>query len=638
MLAALSPIQIKGRNGLITGLLPDPVFNVSEWADEHRRLTESASAEPGRWRTARTPYLREIMDSLSAADPCDEVVFIKGSQVGGTEAGINWLGYLIDYAPGPALVVQPTVDIGKRFSRQRISPLVNATPRIKEKVKDPRSRDSGNTVLSKEFPGGVMMITGANSAAGLRSMPIRYLMLDEVDAYPEDVDGEGEPVELATVRTRTFTRRKIFKCSSPTFAGRSRIEAAYNRSDMRKYYVPCPHCEAKQVLVWRNVKWDKGKPETASYVCEHCGALIEEHEKTRMLERGEWIAENPGASGGKVKGYHISALYSPVGWFSWADAADQWEAANKNQEKLRVFVNTVLGETWQEKGDAPDWRRLFDRRESYKINTIPSDKVRFLTAGVDIQKDRIEVEVVGWCEGKESYSIDYRVFMGNYEDKGPNGPWVELDRMLTETWQHPSGAELPLVRVAVDSSAYTQEVRDWCRKHPLSKVMAIKGSDTAGSLISHPKAVDVTVDGRTIKRGLKEWRAGVSIGKTELYGFLNLEKPTDEETPYPAGYCHFPEYEPEYFEQITAERITVRLVKGYRKYQWEKTRERNEALDCRIYARVAAAGYGIDRFTAERWQELAEAVKIAEADTTGDKVVQEKHGVQFKKGSFLRRD
>lgn len=635
--ANLTDAQVEAINAFWDGLEPEPMVLVSEWSDEHRMLSQKSSAEPGRWRTARTPYLRAIMDALSSASKAQEVVFMAGAQVGKTESGNNWVGYVVDHAPGPMLLVQPTVDIAKRLSKQRLAPLFQETPRLRDKIKDSRSRDSGNTTLMKEFPGGVMIITGANSAAGLRSMPARYLFLDEVDAYPEDVDGEGEPCDLAIARSRTFSRRKIFKCSTPTFKGKSRIESAYLESNQQRFYVPCPHCMHRQPLVWHNVVYKPSHdPVEAHYVCRDCGAMIEEHNKTWMLDNGDWIAEAPDTGGGKIVGFHLNSLYSPIGWFSWLDAARQWVKAQGNQEKLRVFVNTVLGETWAERGEAPDWKRLYDRRSTYTINTVPSNEVLFLTAGLDVQKDRLEVEIVGWCRGKKSYSIDYRVFIGDHTDKGPTGPWAQVDALLAERWVHPSGVDLQVSVLAGDASAYTMEVRDWARGYPMSRVMAIKGEDGMQTLLTKPRPVDVTLGGKTIKRGLHEWTVGVNVAKAELYSWLQLEKPTDESGhDLPAGWCHFPQYPDEYFKQLTAEQLVFRLVRGYRRYQWEKTRERNEALDCRNYARIAAAAFGIDRFTEADWLQLERALAIQ--PTRDDTNAQSASNSPTKTGQAKRR-
>ncbi|MGH8573986.1 MAG: phage terminase large subunit family protein, partial [Gammaproteobacteria bacterium] len=291
------------------GLTPDPLLTVSEWADRHRMLSTKASAEPGRWRTHRTPYLQAIMDCLSPTSPVERVVFMKGGQVGGTECGNNWIGYVIHHAPGPMMAVSPTVEMAKRNSKQRVDPLIEESPVLRELIAPHRSRDSGNTILAKEFRGGVLVMTGANSAVGLRSMPVRYLFLDEVDGYPGDVEGEGDALSLACARTRTFARRKIFIVSTPTITGVSSIEREFEASDQRRYFVPCPQCGHRQWLRFEQLRWTRGKPETASYVCESCSAEIGEHHKTWMLEHGEWRAMAP-ENAGKTAGFHLSSLYS----------------------------------------------------------------------------------------------------------------------------------------------------------------------------------------------------------------------------------------------------------------------------------------------------------------------------------------
>jgi phage terminase large subunit GpA-like protein len=270
------------------GLAPEPLLLVSDWADRHRVLGSRSAAEPGPWRTSRTPYLREVMDALSPAHPARRVVLMKGAQVGGTECGNNWIGYVIHHAPGPMLAVQPTTELAKRFSDQRIDPLVEETPAIRERVAPARSRDSGNRQLSKEFPGGQLAMTGANSAVGLRSMSARFLFLDEVDAYPGDVEGEGDPVALAEACARTFGwRRKTLLVSTPTISGLSRIEREYLATDQRRFFVPCPYCGAMQHLRFEQLVWDKGCPDSARYLCEACDGAIGEGHKTAMLAAGE---------------------------------------------------------------------------------------------------------------------------------------------------------------------------------------------------------------------------------------------------------------------------------------------------------------------------------------------------------------
>jgi len=365
------------------GLTPDPLLTVSEWADRHRFLSPRASAEPGRYRTDRTPYMRAIMDALSPSHPARRIVFMKAAQVGATEAGNNWIGYVIHHAPGPMLSVQPTVELAKRFSRQRIEPLIAESPALRERVKPARARDAGNTVLSKEFPAGLLVITGANSAVGLRSMPARYLFLDEVDAYPPSADEEGDPVALAEARTRTFSwRSKVFLASTPTIHGVSRIEREFEASDQRRFFVPCPHCQHRQWLRFERLRWEKGKPDTAHYQCEACDGAVEEHHKIEMLHAGDWRPTAEAADPGTI-GFHLSALYSPVGWMSWAMIARMWEASLATDEAKRSFKNGVLGETWIETGEAPDWQRLYERREDWQIGTVPSGGL-FLTAGAAV--------------------------------------------------------------------------------------------------------------------------------------------------------------------------------------------------------------------------------------------------------------
>ena len=410
------------------GLTPDPLLTVSEWSDRHRMLSSKASAEPGRWRTRRTPYLKAIMDCLSPTSPVERVVFMAGGQLGKTECGNNWLGYVIHHAPGPMMAVSPTVEMAKRNSKQRIDPLIEESPVLKELIAPARSRDAGNTILAKEFRGGVLVMTGANSAVGLRSMPVRYLFLDEVDGYPLDVEGEGDAISLAEARTRTFARRKIFIVSTPTIAGVSAIEREYQASDQRRYFLPCPHCGHLQWLRFEQLRWERGRPQTVAYVCEACEEPIAEHHKTRMLEQGEWRAQAP-ENGAKTAGFHLSSLYSPVGWRSWRDIAAAWESAIAKEtgsaSAIKTFKNTELGETWVEEGEAPDWQRLLERREDYPMGTVPLGGL-LLVGGADVQKDRIEASIWAFGRGKESWLVEHRVLMGDTAREAvwarPGGP------------------------------------------------------------------------------------------------------------------------------------------------------------------------------------------------------------------------
>jgi phage terminase large subunit GpA-like protein len=565
--------------------------------------------EAGRWRTSRTPYLREIMDALSPAHPAQRIVVMKGAQIGATEAGNNWIGYIIHHAPGPMLAVQPTVELAKRFSQQRVDPLIEESPALREKVAPARSRDSGNTVLSKEFPGGILVMTGANSAVGLRSMPVRYLFLDEVDAYPPSADEEGEPVALAEARTRTFSwRRKVFLVSTPTVKGLSRIEREFEASDQRRFFLPCPLCGTPQWLKFERLRWEWGNPATVGYVCEACDGSFGEHHKTRMLAAGAWRATASAADLGTV-GFHISALYSPAGWYSWQQIARDWEACQGNDEAKRSFKNTVLGETWFEPGEAPDWQRLYDRREDWRLGTVPAGGL-LLTAGADVQKDRIEVSVWAWGRGLESWLIDHILIDGS-----PAEPetWSALSTLLGQVWRHQSGAYMGIARLAIDTGGqYTTEVYAWTRRQSTAQVMAIKGVDgfDRTTPVAGPTNIETRQGARRSRGGAKLWTVAVAVFKSELYRFLRQDRPTDEDlatgATWPAGYVHLPKgLDAERVKQLVAEQlVTVKTRRGFDKLEWQKLRARNETLDCRVYARAAAWVAGIDRFTDGRWAQL----------------------------------
>lgn len=606
-------------------LKPDPILTVSEWADEHRVLSTKASSEPGKYRTDRTPYMREIMDVLSDNHPAQTIVFMKSAQVGATEAGNNWIGYTIHHSPAPMMLVMPSLDLAKRNSKGRVDPLIDESPVLRERVKDKRSRDSSNTVFSKEFKGGILVMTGANSASGLRSMPVKKLFTDEIDAYPGDIDGEGDPLDLARARTRTFSRRKHFMPSTPTTAGKSKVEKWFNMSDQRYFHVPCPHCHEKQRLIFSQLKWQKdeaGNPDlnTVTYECLFCEKQIENWQKTKMLKAGEWIPEVP-EQGGKVVGYHINSLYSPVGWYSWSELVKDFLDAKGDPTKLKTFVNTVLGEVWKDKSEVPDWQRLYERREPYEIGTVPTGGV-FLTAGVDVQADRFEVEIVAWGRNKVSWSVEYLVLPG---DTALEATWDQLHELLSRSWPlaEGEGRSLALKMMAVDSGYNTNVVYNWVRKFPQNRVIAVKGQESLMTLIGPPRAVDVRESGKVIRRGIKMWSVGVNLAKQELYGWLRQSKALDGQADN-FGYCHFPEYSEEFFKMLTAEELVSKTNKGYVKVEWQKHRERNEALDCRVYARAAAAICGLDRFTEDNFKFLETQVMVVTGVVANQPVQQRK--------------
>lgn len=576
--------------GFIEGLKPPPRMTVSEWADAYRYLAPEASSEHGRFRTSRTPYLKPVMDKLSALDPCQEVVVMKGAQLGFTEAANNWIGYTIDIDPATTLMVMPTDDMAKRNSKMRIDTMVQKSERLMGKIAPAKSRDAQNNTLNKAFPGGVLIMTGANSPSALRSTAAKKLLLDEVDGYPGDVGGEGSPVQLAKARTRTFPKRKILMISTPLLEGTSLIAPEFYKTDQNHWHVPCPHCGHFQDLKFERLMWDKGEPETAAYCCIECSILIEERHKPQMLGAGRMVAHAPENAASRKIGFHVNSLYSPLGWYSWAEAAREYEEAQSDPTKMKTFTNLVLGLPYKEDGDAPEWERLHERAEAYKLNKPPAD-VFLITAGVDIQKDRIELEIVGWGKGRRSWSLDFRVLVGDTSDQAV---WDELAKVVSEQWEREDGFMIPLRMMAVDTGYNTQKVYDFCRRFMPNQVAAIKGSDTMQVAVTSPKTVDVKMDGKKVGR-VKLWSLGVSVLKSELYGWLRLSKLEDGSRP--ANFCTFPQYEGSYFKGLTAEQLMLEKNKrGYTVYRWVKKVERNEPLDCRVYARAASIIAGVDRW------------------------------------------
>lgn len=560
------------------GFKPDPLLTVTQWADENRYLSSVASSEPGRWHTERTPYLQEIMDCLSPSDPCEKVVFMKGAQVGGTECGNNWMGFIICNAPGPMLIVNPTTETAKRTSKMRIDPAIENCPVLRERIQSPRSRDSGNTMLMKEFPGGILILTGANSAVGLRSLPVRYLFLDEVDGFPDEAGTEGDPVDLAVQRTATFNNRKIFMVSTPTIKDASRIEQAFLEGDQRYFHVPCPHCGHYQVLRWRNVIFDPKDLTEAVYKCEKCEAIWHDYQKEQILKKGKWIATNPDGNPGVVS-FHLSSLYSPHGWTSWTSIAREFLNSKDDPSRLQVWTNTKLAETWEDMaGQAIDPTSLMVRREKWGPE-LPKQVV-ILTCGVDVQDNRLELEIVGWGRGEESWSIDYLILYGD-----PSTPelWAQLDEVLSRKYAHSKDVpDLPISATCIDSGGhYTDYVINYCFARRLHGVFAIKGIGGVGKPI-WPATASKSY---TTKKPV--YLIGVNDAKDILMRRLHLEDSSG------AGVWHFPmDRESDWFEQVTNEVAVKKLSKGRLIREWmpRKNGVRTEGLDCRVYAYAALRG------------------------------------------------
>jgi phage terminase large subunit GpA-like protein len=369
-------------------LAPPPELKISEWADQYRVLSREASAEAGGWSTERAEYQRGIMDAITD-EKIDEVVVMSSAQVGKTEIILNTIGYYISQDASPIMCIQPTLDMAATFSKDRLSPMLRDTPVLANKVKDPRSRDSNNTTYHKTFEGGHITLVGSNSAASLASRPIRVLLFDEVDRYT--VTSEGDSIALAKKRAMTFWNKKTVMVSTPTNEGSSRIASAFEETDKREFYVPCHECGEEQVLKWKNVNWEQDKPQTAVYICEHCGVVWDDADRFRAIRRGSWQATMPEVVG--KAGFRLSGLYSP--WTSLESAVKDFLEAKKLPETLRVFVNSFLGETWTDEGERVDDFDIASHREDYG-EKVPEGVV-ILTAGIDCQSDRLECETVGCC-------------------------------------------------------------------------------------------------------------------------------------------------------------------------------------------------------------------------------------------------
>ena len=551
-------------------------LNVAQWAAKHRVLSSKSSSEAGIWKNKRTPYLVEPMDCLSTDNPIQRVVLQFAAQLGKTECGSNWLGYVISHSPASMLVIQPTLEMAKRLSRQRLEGLINETPILSDLVAPSRSRDSGNTMFSKDFPGGIMVLTGANSAVGLRSMPCRYIFMDEIDSFPADLDNEGDAVSLAEKRTMTFSRRKILMTSTPTIKDMSRIEQEYLESDQRRFYVPCVHCGGFQYLKWSNVKWENNDPKTVKYQCEHCDEFFEEKDKPYFLEKGEWRATAP--SDGKTAGFHLNGLYSPLGWKSWEEIVSDFLKAKSDAPRLKSFVNTVLGETWEEDyASKVGTDVLMERVESYESNMIP-EKAVVVTAGVDVQDNRLAISVWGWGRGEEGWLINHQEIYG---DPASSELWKQLDQLLLRPFRHELGGKIKPDVICVDSGGhFTSEVYAYTRDRRKYNVVAIKGASQKDKPpIGKGKKLDLNWKGRTIKNGAELFTVGTDTIKTTLFSRLRHND-------IGAGYLHFNiNADEEYFKQLTAEKQIIRYVKGFPIREWvKKTSARNEALDTLVYA------------------------------------------------------
>lgn len=571
---------------------PSEDVTVAEWADTDRVLTTATAFREGRWDTERTPYLHRIMEVLSPQHPAKRVSLCKGTQLGGTEAAVNLIGHRRKHAPTSILVVLPTEKSAANWSKSRIATLFEA-------FGDEKTRGS-DTIWHKDFPGGNIKVAGADSPASLKSNPIEVAILDEVDEFPVSVGTQGCPIALVDARQATYPFKKMFLLSSPTDEDTSRIWKEFQNSNQQYFYVPCPSCDFEQTIDWEDIKYVDDDPSTARWCCRACGVLHDESAKrTWTIENTEWRAHNPGHPN---EGFFINTFYSP--FETWADCVALWLKAQKDPNLLPNFTNTIRGlPTKARVVSAPSWETLYDRREPYQQGTVP-EGVCVLTAAVDVQGDRLEMEVMGWGIGLENWSIDYVVLPGSPYDPTT---WDTLADHLARTFPTHDGLEMGISKAVIDSGSYTDEVYKFVRRYAgTGKVDAIKGQDSLRAVVSQrPTRIEDVPGQKSTVRGVLLWNVGSSVIKTQVYGWLDLEPEEDDSGSliYPPGYCHFPQYDAEYFEMLTAEqqRLT-RNRKGYLVKTWTKMRDRNEALDTRVYNRAAIELLGVARWQPHHWE------------------------------------
>jgi phage terminase large subunit GpA-like protein len=603
--------------------LPPERLNLAAWAEKHFVLSPEYSALTNELRLFG--WQREIFDSFT--DPTVNKIVLKvGTQLVKTLFIQAAIAFVMAEVPGPVLLIQPKDDDARTFSHDRLSPMLRDIPALQGKVSDSK-RNSGSTIFYKSFPGGNITLVGSLKPGNMARRSIQYLFADEVNKYPASVGDEGSPLALAEERSSTFgTRAKIVYACSPTVETAA-ISREYAESDQREAWCACWKCGELQVLKWGQVRWDSALPReeqasSARYICEHCGAAWTDLDRWKAADQARWIARKPfiGAAG-----FCISHLCSPYKTLAKMVATFLKAKASNDVNGLRVFVNTNLAEEWKEKGEAPEWRRLMDRREAYETGTVP-EGVLFLTAAVDVQADRLKVEVKGWGRGRESWSIAYEVIqplrssggrMVSTRTSEPE-PWDMLAALLQTEWQCAGGGTMQVWCTAVDTGYSPQNVYDFChrfpqpahgpagsRVHSYLTVVPIKGGDSEHKLIQSVSDADAARK----RQGLKVVWIGTHSAKQEIYDSLRLERGRGERGP---GYSHHPEqYGEDFFRGLCAE---SRLVKANGDVEWRRA-GRNEPLDLHVYNRASAELCGISRFSESDWLALekrrAEAARKA---------------------------
>ena len=565
---------------------PPENLTVTEWAECKRYLSTEASAEPGLWRTNRTPYLRAIMDAFT--DPkIRHIVFVAASQVGKTEVLNNIIGYIIDQNPGSILFVHPTTIDAREFSKLRIAPMIRDSPAVRRKVAAPKSRDSGNTLLQKSYPGGILTLCGSNEAHALASKPIRYVFGDERDRWAQSAGTEGDPWELAMARQTTFYNAKAVEVSTPTIRGSSNIAKSFAKGTMERWKSQCPHCGEFHEIQWKDIRYKAEETvvnhertytvHDVFWICPGCGCVSEE--ATMKKQPAKWVAENPAAYANGVRSFWLNAFVSP--WASWESICLKYQNALGDTGKMQVVYNTCFGQLWEDRGDTQDPDTLLGRREVYEAE-LP-EGVLVLTAGVDTQDDRMEYEIVGHGHFGETWGIEKGIIMGRPDDPAT---WDSLDMMVFDrVLRFKDGLGLKVSMSFVDEGGhFTEWVRQFCRNRVGKKVFCIKGFPGADRpFTSPPKKQKIIIKNRYLGT-VWQYQLGVDSGKQIIMDNLKVQAPGPK-------YCHFPlreDYGAMYFNGLLSEHL-VPEGKTRQRWVWAKIQghERNEPLDCRDYALAA---------------------------------------------------
>lgn len=578
----------KLKKAFLKGLKPKPILKGSEWADRYRMIAVGTSPEPGKWSTARVPYQKEILDTVTKKT-VTHVVIMAASQIGKSEILMNLLGYYIAQEPSTILLIQPTQDNAKAFVKERINPTINASPALKELIVDEDksiNKTSGNTLKEKMFPGGFLAVIGARSPNDLASKPIRVVLADEIDRY--EATKEGDPLKLAEQRTTNFYNHKIVTVSTPTVKDKGNsiptIYKLFQDTDQRKYFIPCPICSKESVWNWSMVKWEKDEQnnvidDTVRLECPYCNGKIRGSGKPNphLLEKGIWRATNP-QNKDKI-GFHITSLCSP--WVELRKLVKEFVAAarSKSRDGLQEFFNLKMGEPYDRYStESLLWQKLKRRAENYTDKEIP-DEIIFLTAGIDVQRDRVECSIYGWGENYEGWLIQHLIFYGDpLQDK----VWNDLDTVLiNKSWQTKNKETRTLLFSFVDSGdgTTTEAVYRYTTPRAAHFIFSIKGSSVNGDLlVNKPKKVN---DKKTILFSLNVFSAKILINNMLANNEVG------------ANYLHFPKNAPnvndEFYEQLTSE-VLLKIKNKQTNVEtekWKKIRERNESLDCLVYAYCA---------------------------------------------------